>query len=60
MKKSKYNLVADGKQFEKGKLYTAEEVAHLDPTDFEDVADEQKVGDTAPENTNQVAPDVIE
>lgn len=39
MYKAKIDLVVAEKNFEKGKLYTAEEVAHLDPNDFEFVGE---------------------
>lgn len=36
MKKAKYTIVSDGVTYEKGGVYSDEEVKHLDPTDFED------------------------
>lgn len=37
MKKAKINIWCNGQEFLAGQLYTAKEVAHLDPNDFEDV-----------------------
>jgi len=36
MKKALYTIVSEGITYEKGGIYSDEEVKHLDPTDFED------------------------
>ena len=54
MYKSKYNLSTGVTDFEKGKIYTAEQVAGQDLTNFElvgEVAEEKKV--VAPEVSTQ-------
>ena len=35
-KKALFNFITDGVNYEKGKIYKAEDVAHIDPTNFED------------------------
>ncbi len=42
MKKAKSNIWCADKHFEMGKVYLDEQVAHLDPNDFEDVGSEEK------------------
>lgn len=37
MKKCLCNVVVDGVEYEKGKIYSAEAVAHIDASNFEDV-----------------------
>lgn len=43
LKKAKANNWCDGKEYLIGKIYRAEEVAHLDPNDFEDVTDSPEI-----------------
>lgn len=45
------NLVSEGVEYVKGKVYSAESVAHLDQTNFEDVSDDalEAETETAPE-----------
>lgn len=35
-KKALFNISCDGISYERGKIYAAKDVAHLDPNDFED------------------------
>lgn len=39
-KKAKFNVSVDGVLFEQGKVYTAEQVAHIDESNFEDTNEE--------------------
>lgn len=43
------NLVSEGVEYVKGKVYSTESVAHLDQTNFEDVSDEALETGTTPE-----------
>ena len=42
MKRAKTKVWCNNKGYEAGKIFTDEEVSHLDPNDFEDVVEDNK------------------
>lgn len=63
MKKALFNLSVDGVAYNKGQLYTAEEVAHIDQGNFEDVdapAVDETITETNTEETTETVTDAVE
>jgi translation elongation factor P/translation initiation factor 5A len=61
MKKALFNLSVDGVAYNKGQLYTVEEVAHIDQGNFEDVdAPAVDETETTTEETIETTTDAVE